>query len=582
MNPSTNPPIHCCTLIISLLSICAAAQDAVTPGEFIIDPPTIENLGFRWYVDGDDNRNASVSVSYRRRGDQQWRAGHPMLRVKNEVVNQAFEPYRTGNLFAGSVMFLRPGTPYEVRFEMRDTDGGAPVPKVIAVATRAEPVAFDRGRTIQVRNYGELLAAYDSAQPGDIILLRAGVYSVPSTWTLAKSGVPGKPIVFRGAGGEAVIEGAGLTVDLLNVMNAAHLMFEDLTFRNANHAILAGRKGGPGAPYLTVRRCRIHNVVYGITTSSENSVGWYIVDNELVGVNQSWYPRPENYMAPGHTGLNIYGQGNVAAYNRITRFSDGIAPANVGSPQSDIRKHAVNIDIYNNEVSWAQDDCIETDYGAHNFRVYRNRCFNAHTGISSQPFYGGPVYIVRNEVYGVTALTLKLHNYCAGLEVYHNTVASARSGFQSFDRWQNGHFRNNLILGGTGYAMVTGSLTPYSTLDYNGYRRNNTTGPLIRWFDGAKRVDYASLEDFHTGTGHERHGILVDYASFVHAQAPIEGVSAGAARYDLRLRPGAAPVDAGLRMPGINDDLNGLAPDLGCYEQGAPPVHYGPRPRQRP
>jgi hypothetical protein len=303
------------------------------------------------------------------------------------------------------------------------------------------------------------------------------------------------------------------------------------------------------------------------------------VDNELIGVNQSWYPRPENYMSPGHTGLNIYGQGNVAAYNRITRFSDGIAPANVGPPLDDVRKHPVNVDIYNNDVSWAQDDCIETDYGAHNFRVYRNRCFNAHTAISSQPFYGGPVYIIRNEIYGVTALTFKLHNYCAGLEVYHNTVASARSGFQSFDRWQNGHFRNNLILGGTGYAMVTGSLTPYSTLDYDGYRRNNNTGPLIRWFDGTKRTDYTSLEAFTTGTGQERHGIMVDYDIFVRAQAPGEGLPAEPAQYDLRLRSGTAPVDTGLRMPGINDDLIGGAPDLGCYEQGATPVHYGPRRR---
>ena len=568
------------TPIVLLLAAGACAQESVVPGEFLIDPPTLENLGFRWFVEGDDNRNASVSVSYRRQGERQWRVGHPMLRVKNEVANRDYDPYRTGNLFAGSVMFLRPGTRYEVRFEMHDPDGGAPPPKTITVATRDEPVAFERGRKIPVHTYDELVAAYESAQPGDIILLRAGVYRVPSAWTLAKSGAPGKPIVFRGAGGgEAVLEGAGVNVDLLDVMKAAHLTFENLTLRNARHAILGGRKGGPGAPYLTVRRCRIHDVIYGITTSSENSVGWYIADNELTGVNQTWYPRPANgnYMSPGHTGLNIYGQGNVAAYNRITRFSDGIAPANVGAPQGDIRKHPVNVDIYNNDVSWAQDDCIETDYGAHNFRVYRNRCYNAHTGISSQPFYGGPVYIVRNEIYGVTALTFKLHNYCTGLEIYHNTVASARTGFQSFDRWQNGHFRNNLILGGTGYAMATGSLTPYSTLDYNGYRSNNNTGPLIRWFDGVKRADYFSLEDFNTATGHERHGIMVDYDSFVRAHAPSEGVSAEPGQYQLQLRPGAAPVDAGLRMPGINDDLIGRAPDLGCYEQGTPPVHYGPR-----
>ena len=90
-------------------------------------------------------------------------------------------------------------------------------------------------------------------------------------------------------------------------------------------------------------------------------------------------------------------------------------------------------------------------------------------------------------------LSFKLHNYCTGILAYHNTVCSAGSGFQSFDRWQNGHFRNNLFLGGesvtwpdgsnrTAYAMATGTITPYSTLDYNGFRRNmRRSNPLVRW-----------------------------------------------------------------------------------------------------
>jgi hypothetical protein len=50
----------------------------------------------------------------------------PMLRVHHEIVNQDFGPYRVGNLFAGSVLFLEPATQYEVRFNMSDPDGGAP------------------------------------------------------------------------------------------------------------------------------------------------------------------------------------------------------------------------------------------------------------------------------------------------------------------------------------------------------------------------------------------------------------------------------------------------------------------------
>jgi len=57
----------------------------------------------------------------------------------------------------------------------------------------------------------------------------------------------------------------------------------------------------------------------------------------------------------------------------------------------------VNIDFYNNDLSWAQDDTFEADYGCHNVRFYRNRCYNTHTGMSTQPFYGGPVYLIRTE-----------------------------------------------------------------------------------------------------------------------------------------------------------------------------------------
>ena len=48
-----------------------AADDSnkVKPGEFIIDHPTLINLGFEWLIEGDDNRNAQVQVSYRK----QWR-----------------------------------------------------------------------------------------------------------------------------------------------------------------------------------------------------------------------------------------------------------------------------------------------------------------------------------------------------------------------------------------------------------------------------------------------------------------------------------------------------------------------------
>lgn len=565
-----------------LYCACALAQDQVIPGRFVVDPPTLENLGFRWYIEGDDNRNASVSVSYRRKGGGEWKEALPLLRVHRENVNQDYGAHRVGNLFAGSVLFLEPATAYEVRLAMRDPDGGAPPPKIVSVTTRGEPQASERGRKLDVYPETGLMAAYEKARPGDILLLHAGVYKSSGTYILTRAGEPARPIVFRGGiDGEAILEGQGHQADLLNVQRADYLMFENLTLRHARHAILAGNKGQPGASGLVVRRCRISDVIWGITTTSENSSNWYIADNALTGVNPTWYPRPEvEYMSPSHTGVNYYGRGNVVCYNRISRFSDAAAPANFGPPLEDIDKQPVSNDVYNNEFFFSQDDNLETDYGAHNFRVYRNRLYNGHTGISVQPFYGGPVYLIRNEIHGVTALTFKLHNYCAGILAYHNTAISAGSGFQSFDRWQNGQFRNNLFLGGRAnpYAMLTGTITAYSSMDYDGYRRNDPAR-LIRWFDGRQRQNYNSLEEFASATGHEKHAVMVDYDVFVKAAPPALGVSSDPAQYDLRLRPGAVAVDAGARLPGINDRFTGKAPDLGCYELGHAPPHYGPRTR---
>ena len=51
------------------------SPDAVIPGELLIEPPTLINLGFEWFIQGDDNRNASVEVAFRKRGSETLAAG---------------------------------------------------------------------------------------------------------------------------------------------------------------------------------------------------------------------------------------------------------------------------------------------------------------------------------------------------------------------------------------------------------------------------------------------------------------------------------------------------------------------------
>jgi len=564
---------------------CRAGNEVV-PGRLITDPPTLKCLGFRWYVEGDDNRNAAVTVNYRETGETEWRQALPMLRVHRELVNQDYGPYRCGNLFAGSVMELEPDTEYELRFELRDPDGGA-AEETATVHTRAVPETPAPLRTLHVyppdHAGAKTLPALDSladavaaVQPGDLALLYPGVHKGPLQ--IKTSGTREHPIVFRGVtDGEAIIEGSGHGEDLLNIDGADYLMFEHLTLRGARAAIRAGKTGSPGATGLVVRRCTILDAVTGIITYSENSTNWYIADNVITGFNPTWYPRPKEYMSPAHTGVNIYGRGHVVCYNRISRYSDALAIANFGPPVEDVEKHCVAIDFYNNDLSFAQDDGIEADFGCHNVRVFRNRVTNAHSGLSAQPFYGGPCYFTRNALYCITGATLKLHNYCSGLEIYHNTCVATGEGFSSFHKWQNGMLRNNLFVGTQRYAMETGSITPYTSLDYNGWRQNEE-GRFLKWFDGNDWTRYLSIEEFHKGSGHEEHGVKVDYDIFVSTVPPVEGKRYEPTFADLRLREGSAAVDAGQVLANVNDGFAGEAPDLGCYELDQPLPHYGPRP----
>ena len=142
------------TIILFLApEVSGQPSDVVTPGQFIVEPATIHNLGFEWKISGDDNRNATVGVEYRRRGEREWREGMPLLRIGDEKVWRAreFLEYRTPRMFAGSILDVEEGATYECRFTMRDPDGvsGRGV-EVVTVTTRRRPVAFAGGRTLHV------------------------------------------------------------------------------------------------------------------------------------------------------------------------------------------------------------------------------------------------------------------------------------------------------------------------------------------------------------------------------------------------------------------------------------------------
>src|SRR5882724_4107954 len=122
-----------------------AAENKTKPGELVIDPPTLINLGFEWVIEGDDNRNAAVEVSYRKKGETQWKQGLPLLRLQGERIfqNQGVFDVISPNMFAGSILDLEPDTEYEARFVMSDPDGVVgQAEKTVTVRTRPEPKPY--------------------------------------------------------------------------------------------------------------------------------------------------------------------------------------------------------------------------------------------------------------------------------------------------------------------------------------------------------------------------------------------------------------------------------------------------------
>ena len=623
-------------VFLTLTAPALRADNAVLPGRFVVEPPTLICLGFEWDIAGDDNRNATVAVSYRRSGERAWTEAMPLLRMGGEKIFRA--PYTVPARFAGSILDLEPGTEYEVQLTMKDPDGvNGPAVQTVKARTRSEPKAAEGGRVLHVYppawrgpkqepSFTGLMAAYAGAGtgdwnvvyqnkvgPGDIILVHAGLYkgdrrnyvdplstTFDGAYLLTGRGTAERPIVIRAAGdGEVIFDGDG-AFRLFDVMAADYHIFEGLTIRNTEVAFWAGVKDVAGSKGLTVRRCRIENVGVGVTTQFAGSKDYYIADNVFLGRDDRHrilgWANPGLYGAHpinSYYAVKVYGSGHVIAHNAVAFFHDGISVCTHGVPEPEQDLQAVAIDIYNNDIHLTGDDFIEADGGVHNIRVMRNRGVNAaHTGLSAQPIFGGPAYYIRNVVYN-TPVALKFANP-AGVVVYHNTFIAENRTAQ---RVSNADFRNNLFLG-TDAALgiaVLGGPTAYSTYDYNGYRPNRGAEFQYSWVGprAGLAVDYdrpqnetqrfKTLGELAAATGQERHGIEVDYDIFEHLTAPPPPDSSKpAAPFDgadlsFKLKPGSKAVDAGVRVPNVNDGFAGKAPDLGAYEVGQPLPVYGPR-----
>ncbi len=347
---------------------------------------------------------------------------------------------------------------------------------------------------------------------------------------------------------------AGVRWSGINFDNASYWIVENLSF------FQFGNGSGPrGIDILeshdiVIRNCNFAHMRYSVILRGPSSSHCLVARCNFTEENLwSW---PWDSMKSHDTeGFAIMatgaGGGNVFRFNTIRAHFNGIAPAT----WTDLYNEQINydMDVHNNVLTEIADDPLEPEGACMNVRFWANRTQDTWTGISLAPVTVGPVFVIRDQYYNFRNQAVKVGTNGDGVGicfVYHIIGWSNYPGSDGLKgtQWSNIHFRNS-ILRSPDYIIQEWGFPhnpPYPTFDYCAlYTTSNDH--LVRWID----------EELNTWDELPSQVFLSNLFA-LEPYSP-EGTWPGS-----QLRPEL--VDAGVILPGINDDYLGSAPDIGPFE----------------
>jgi PKD repeat protein len=254
------------------------------------------------------------------------------------------------------------------------------------------------------------------------------------------------------------------------------------------------------------------------------------------------------------------GRGTVIRRNELHHDFDGLHVCN-----DDPMAATLETDFYQNVVHDTTDNSIETDGECSNVRIWSNTLYNSLMSVSLAPVRVGPVYAIRNVIYGVGTLAegggsgFKLNSdegLSGPIYLFHNTVDAvvpSNSALLLYEpgEWKSLVARNN-VWSGTSYAIENYNVSQPADLDYDDLF--TTRANELTWWYRPDDSHQRTLSAFQAATGQELHGLSV---------AP--GFASPAAG-DYNLTASSPLRDQGVVIPGVNDDYEGAAPDLGAIE----------------
>jgi len=548
--------IHFVMSITTLFLFIAIFSSAGYGGNSFIIPSgknphaiaTFECLGIYYKV---DSKNlGECKAGYRKSGTNEWNEALPLW------FDERDSEYR------GSIVGLTPDTEYDVRLNCGD--------KEVTFQAKTRSENFPVAKTT---------------------FLEGGV--TDETLNITESGEPDAWHLITPAPGAKYINDPENSIDNNIVIEANYVIVRGLELKNA---AVNGILIKAGVHDVVIENCRITfwggcggprsfgNTRAGDAIRAEKGASGLVIQRNQIdnprGATNDWDTgHPSGPQAI--TLINTEG-GNIIRYNDIFStedhgYNDAFGGSSnysfEGSPNRDS-------DIYGNIISNVWDDGIEAEGANMNVRIWGNYIHHTFQHIACAVTSRGPLYIFRN-VFGISRRTHKnpiggsmikigeRNPYIGGRRyVFHNTALQPKGAFSVF----SGHPCPNTITRNNIFDCP-GTLT--------GRRK------LIIPSD----FDYDLFNGIHLVPGYEEHGIRAK-VSFIRSfglewyLAPtttkIEWGRTTTEHYGKKLtvtdKVMTVPnplIDAGVLIPGFNDDYKGEKPDIGAFELGNPPIKFG-------
>ena len=584
-----------CALGVFAPIVFAAGSASAAKIADVHTEPGFESAGVVVTLEGDDG-NEKVSVEL---------AEHPAGSFETAHSGVRFSEHG----FATSLFDLTPRTQYRVRVKLDDPDGVQgenPVTEALQTKQTYQRPSPRKEVYVSANNgtdssssgsrnspYATIQYALDQAKPYTEIRVMAGTYGPVEA---SRVNPPAdKPIVIRADDptNKPVIDATGNQYALL-VSRSAHLHFDGLVLKNADafnvrfngssHIVLSNSKIQDAGRYNV-----LINKAYRYPDGIEKAGRHLLERNEILENDSGDCQKSSNSACPNQTYYGIKfddrpSAGTVIRQNAIRGHVDNaslcgdegngegrsLKPGSTVLVRNGGMWNNHDLAFYDNRLDDARDDNVEMDGICINARIFRNRIGGATNVFSIAPALPGPFFYVRNVVDAEWEQSVVKMNTNGEPDVplrnhffYHNTVVRQNKGHM-LNLWyahpsqhnvpvDNIRFRNNVFLSRMGGRLLdeVNQGQTHPSFDYDLWYASVSTKPKFEWRNGSQSNSYDTLKAFRMGTGQEEHGIWGD--------PQLDGM--------LHPKMASPVIDAAMRIPGINDDFSGAAPDIGAFER---------------